>query len=87
MSMPIQTANSEYSKMMKWYDQHNIVSSKLAVRLGQNGVRGVFAIANAAPFEGIAVIPPNMIIRPSFQTLEAMLDVSQVLIVAISARF
>jgi hypothetical protein len=63
------------AEMMKWYDRHNIISSKLSIRYRKDGVRGVFVDKDTFPFQGIAVIPPNMIIRPEFETLEEMLEV------------
>ena len=77
MSISAQISNSQYCEMMKWYDKHNIISSKLSIRHGPNG-RGVFVDADAFPFQGIAVIPPSMIIRPVFLDLEGMLEVMDV---------
>jgi hypothetical protein len=65
------------TEMMAWYDRHNIMSNKLSIRHDQSGVRGVFAEEDIFPYEGIAAIPPNMIIRPEYKTLEDMLEVSR----------
>lgn len=70
-----QNAVPRSAEMMDWYDKHNIMSSKLSIRYRESGVRGVFADMDTFPYRGIAVIPPNMIIRPEFQTLEEMLEV------------
>ena len=73
-----QSAVPRSAEMMKWYDKHSIMTSNLSIRYGQSGVRGVFVDKDTFPYRGIAVIPPNMIIRPEFQTLEDMLEVSRI---------
>jgi hypothetical protein len=60
---------------MRWYDKHDIVSSKVCVRTPEGGVRGLFAKESIAPCEGIAVIPPHMIIQSKYKDLEEMAKV------------
>ena len=57
---------SKSAEMMAWCDKHNIMSSKLSIRYSQSGVRGLYLEQDTFPNEGIAVIPPNMIIRRNF---------------------
>jgi hypothetical protein len=65
----------EASELMKWFDKHDIVSSKVCVRTPEGGIRGLFAKEDIAPFEGIAVIPSHMIIQPPYKDLEEMVKV------------
>ena len=64
-----------HSKMMRWFDQHDIISSKLSIRKNNEGVRGVFLDADAFPNEGICLIPPKMILRSPYKNLGEMLQV------------
>jgi hypothetical protein len=63
------------AELMRWYDKHDIVSSKVCIRTPEGGVRGLFARENILPFEGIAVIPPQMIIRSPFKDLQEIAKV------------
>lgn len=74
------SSNSEvevnFSPLMTWYDKHDIVCSKLAVRTPEGGVRGLFAEKDISPYEGIAVIPPHMIIKSPFKDSEEIVQVN-----------
>jgi hypothetical protein len=63
------------SKLMQWYDKHNIICSRLRVRT-QRGIRGVFAVEDIPAKGGIAVIPPHMIIRSPFKDMEEIVQVN-----------
>ena len=56
-------------KLMRWYDKHDIICPRLCIRTPESGLRGVFAAEDIPAFEGIAVIPPHMIIRSPFKDM------------------
>ncbi len=62
------------AELMRWYDKHDIVSSKVCIRTPEGGVRGLFARESILPCEGIAVIPKHMIIQSPFKDLEEMVE-------------
>ena len=62
-------------ELMRWYDKHDIVSSKVFIRTPEGGVRGLFARESISSCEGIAVIPPHMIIQSQYKDLEEMVKV------------
>ena len=64
------------SKLMAWYAKHGILSSRLCIRTPESGLRGVFAEKDIPGLEGIAMIPPHMIIRSPFKDLEDIVQVN-----------
>jgi hypothetical protein len=71
--MAVTTCNKAV-KLMRWYDTHDILCSKLCVRTPESGLRGVFAEEDIAMYEGIAVIPPHMIIQSPFKDMEEIVQ-------------
>ena len=70
------------SKLMRWYDKHDIICSRLRIRTPESGLRGVFAAEDIPPCEGIAVIPPHMLIRSPFKDMEEIVQVNTTELVA-----
>ena len=64
------------SNLMRWYDKHGILCSRLRVRTPESGLRGVFAEKDIPGLDGIAVIPSHMIIRSPFKDMEEIVQVN-----------
>ena len=59
---------------MQWYASHNfIISPKICIRT-VGGLRGIFTTSDLFAGEGVAAIPPNMIIRSKFSSLNDALQ-------------
>ncbi len=68
-------SNAKDLTLMRWYDEHDIICSRLRIRTPESRPRGVFAAEDIPALEGIAVIPPHMIIRSPFKDMEELVQV------------
>jgi hypothetical protein len=69
-------SDDKNSKLMRWYDMQDITCSRLCIRTPESGLRGVFAEEDIPAFDGIAVIPPHMIIQSQFKDMDKIVEVS-----------
>jgi hypothetical protein len=57
-----------------WFRAHDVLYSRVSIRIPENGVRGIFADEDIPPRYPIAVIPARMIIRPLYSDLAHLLS-------------
>jgi hypothetical protein len=67
-------SSHENADIMRWYASQNfIISPKICIKT-VGGLRGIFATSDLCAGEGVAAIPPNMIIRSQFSSLDDALQ-------------